>query len=220
MKKLLAILAIILLTNATFAQVTEGKIKYKLDFTSSDPSMQAQLAMFSGSTMTIYFSPEFSRTEMNMGMFINTTMIFDLSKKKGVTLVDGMMGKKGIKMDNIDNLSDNPDAAEVEFETTNEKKKIAGYNCTKLIMTTEDGVINYWVTEDIAASTKGIKYINSKVTGVPLEFELNTNGFTMKFIAVEVTEKLKGENKKTLFSTDIPEGYEIVTEEDLKKLGM
>src|SRR5690606_32964728 len=131
------------------------------------------------STMTIYFSPEFSRTEMNMGMFMNTTMIFDLSKKKGVTLMDGMMGKKGIKMDNIDNLSDNPDAAEVEFETTNEKKKIAGYNCTKLIMTTEDGVINYWVTEDIAASTKGIKYINSKVTGVPLEFELYTNGFTM-----------------------------------------
>lgn len=220
MKKLLAIFAIILVSSASFAQVTEGKIKYKLDFSSSDPSMQAQFAMLSGSTMTMYFSPDFSRTEMNMGMFMNTITILDLKKKNGVTLMDGMMGKKGMKMDKIDNPLDTPESEEVDFEKTNDKKKVAGYNCTKYIMTTEDGLVNYWVTDEITASTTGVKYINEKIKGFPLEFEMNTNGFTMKFIATEVTEKLKGENKKTLFSTEIPEGYEIVTEDDLKKMGM
>ncbi|HLU86657.1 MAG TPA: DUF4412 domain-containing protein [Taishania sp.] len=220
MKKLLSVIAGILFIANSFAQINEGKIKYNVSFSSSDPAMQAQLSMLNGTSMTMHFSADFNRVEMNMGMFMTTKTIIDNKTKAGITLMDGMMGKKAMKIDNVTVPDeDGEEEADIQIEKTNDTKKIAGYKCTKYILTSEDGTANYWVTTELDINKEGVKYMNSKVEGFPLEFEMSQQGMVMTFTATEVLKSLKGINKKEIFSMEIPEGYELMSEDDLKKMG-
>jgi hypothetical protein len=225
MKKIISFLVVaVAFTTNTFAQISEGKVKYSIEFSSSDPAVQAQLSMLKGSTLTMIFSPEFNRTEGNMGMFMQSTSIVDLKSKETLMLMSGMMGKKAIKVTPEDLAAVKEDDSEednTEIEKTNDTKKIAGFKCTKYILTTEEGdVMNYWVTDELKGSKAGVQYLNDKIEGFPLEFEFSTNGMVMTFSATEVVKNLKGENKKTLFSMEIPEGFEIASPEDLRNMGM
>lgn len=217
MKKIFSLTTGLLIAISSFSQLNEGKIKYNLAFSSSDPQMQAQFAMLQGSTMTMYFSPEFNRTELNMGMFMKNTTVVDIKAKETLTLMSGMVGNKAVKISEADIKSEE---ADVEFEKTNDTKKIAGYKCTKYILTTEDGsVVNYWVTDELTASKEGVKYMNDKIQGFPLEFEMSAQGMIMSFSATEVEKGLKKHNKKELFDLKIPEGYEVITPDDLNNMG-
>lgn len=217
MKKIISIATVLLIAIGTFAQTNEGRVKYNIDFNSSDPQMQAQFAMLKGSTLNMFFTPEFNRVEMNMGMFMTNKTIVDIAKKETVVIMDGMMGKKAIKT-TAETTPEEP-AFEGEVEVTTETKKIAGYKCVKTIITLEDGsVVNYWTTEELTASTEGNRFANKKVKGFPLEFEVAAQGMTMTFTAIEVEKGLKKYNKKDLFTTEIPAGYEIMTEEELQRM--
>src|SRR5690606_30116236 len=129
-------------------------------------------------------------------------------------------GKKAMKIDNVTVPDeDGEEEADIQIEKTNDTKKIAGYKCTKYILTSEDGTANYWVTTELDINKEGVKYMNSKVEGFPLEFEMSQQGMVMTFTATEVLKSLKGINKKEIFSMEIPEGYELMSEDDLKKMG-
>lgn len=182
--------------------------------------------MLKGSTMTLFFSPNNNRVEMNMGMIMQTKVISDYKAQKGIMLMDGMMGKKATEMD----LSKKDESKEgdesgnddgLTIEKTSDTKKIAGFKCVKYIITTEEGaVMNYWVTDELIVDKEGIEYMSKKVDGFPLEFEVSAEGMTMVFTATEVEKNLKAHNKKELFDMKIPEGYEVMSEEDLKGMGM
>ncbi|HNS41839.1 MAG TPA: DUF4412 domain-containing protein [Taishania sp.] len=220
MKKLLTLFLGLTVAVGSFAQTTEGVVKYTTEFKSSDPQIQSQLAMLNGSTMTTYFTPEFTRVESNMGMFMKTSTIIDLKSKQSLMLMDGMGSKKAIKT-NLDELDkEDGEEAKVEVEKTSKTKKIAGYKCTQYILTTEDGTtMNYWTTTELSGSKAGNKFMNEKVEGYPLEFELANNGVVMKFTATEVAKGIK-EDKAKLFNMDIPEGFQEASMDDLKNMGM
>lgn len=222
MKNIVSLVVGLFITISSFAQITEGKVNYSLDFNSSDPQVQAQFAMLKGSTMAMYFSPEFSRSEMNMGMFAQITTVVDIEGKESLILMSGMMGKKATKIPTTDTEEgEDKVEVEVEVEKTKETKKIAGYKCTKYIITTEDGnLLNMWATEDLVASKEGIKFMNDKVSGFPLQFEINTQGMTMIFSATAVEKDLKAYNKKDLFIKDIPADYELIDPADWKGMGI
>lgn len=224
MKKIISFLIVaVAFTANTFAQISEGKVKYNIEFSSSDPAMQAQFAMLKGSTLTMIFSPEFNRTEGNMGMFMQSTSIVDLKTKESLTLLSGMIGKKAVKVTAEDVAAESKEEGDnsVEIEKTNDTKKIAGYKCTKYVLTTEEGaVMNYWMTDELKGSKAGVQYLNDKVEGFPLEFEFSTQGMVMTFSATEVVKNLKGLNKKELFSMEIPEGFETISPEELQNMGM
>lgn len=218
MKKIFSLLTGLLLTVGSFAQITEGKIKFNLEFNSPDPAMQAQFAMLKGSTMLMYFSPEFNRTEMNMGMFVQTTTVADIKSQETLMLMGGMMGKKATKMNTKE--AEGNETAELDVEQTTETKKIAGYKCTKYIVTTEEGdVVNIWTTEELSASKEGLKFVDKKIQGFPLEFEVAAEGMTMVFSATEVEKGLKKYNKKELFSMEIPSDYEVISLDDWQGMG-
>lgn len=221
MKKLFSLFIGLTIVASSYAQLTEGVVKYTTEFSSTDPQIQSQLAMLNGSSSTTYFTPDFSRVESAMGMFMTTTVVINLKTKESLMLLDGMGSKKAVKM-NMDDLNDDEDGEEpkVEIEKTNKTKKIAGYKCTQYILTTEDGtVMNYWTTTELSASKAGNKFMNDKVEGFPLLYEMNTNGVVMKFTATEVTKSITGD-KAVLFSTAIPEGFTEASLEDLKGMGM
>lgn len=219
MKKIFSLLTVLLITACSFAQINEGKVKYNLEFNSPDPAMQAQFAMLKGSTMQMYFSPEFNRVEMNMGMFVQSATIVDIKGKQSVMTMDGMMGKKATKMSTEN--TETEETPDVEVEKTTESKKVAGYKCTKYIITTEDGsVVNMWVTNELVSSKEGMQFVDDKIQGFPLEFEVAAEGMTMVFSAIEVEKGLKKYNKKDIFNMSIPEGYEVINAEDWKGMGM
>ena len=221
MKKMILSLLVLALTTITFGQVTEGSVKFKIDMTADDPQAQAQLAMFAGSTMEMFFSPDFGRVNFSMGMLIQTATIINIKSESGITLMSGMVGNKAIPMTKEDFEKDEAETKNFELEKTKETKKILGYKCTKYIVTTEDGtVLTYWVTPDIKVNSTGNKYIVEGMEGFPLEFETGTTGFKMVCTATEFKDTLKGQDKQTLFDTSVPEGYEEMSMEELENMGL
>ena len=73
-----------------------------------------------------------------------------------------------------------------------------------------------WIATDLKATLTGQQQFgNSKISGIPLEFSTVNNGMTIHFIATKYTKKV---NKK-IFSLKVPEGYTVMTEEELKSMG-
>lgn len=223
MKSIFLTLIAVAFSALSFGQVTEGNVNYAIEMKSDDPQMQAQFAMLAGSKMNMYFSPEFSRVEFNMGMLMNMITITNNKANNAIMLMSGMVGNKAITMTNedIEKASNPEEMPKVEITQTGEKKDILGYTCEKYILTTEDGVeVAYWTTNEIVASKNNNRYMNEQVQGFPLEFEANTSGIIMLFTATEFNDTLKGKKTKELFDMSIPEGYEEMTMEELEKMGM
>ena len=221
MKKTL--FAIVLLVAATFAsigQITEGKVIYEIDVTTDDPEMEMALSMMQGSTMAITFKDDNTRTEMNMGSMMSITTITKSDSDGALMLMSGMIGKKAVKTSLSELESAKDETPEFDLTLLDDTKEIEGYTCNKAILTTEDGIeAVFWYTKEIDVSKKGQSYLNEQVPGFPMEFEINQGPMKM---AMLVTSFEKGLGKKTkgLFDMEIPEGYDEITMEDLKTMGM
>lgn len=223
MKKILLSFGLLLLTAVSVnAQIKEGHVSYKMEMTSDNPEMEMQLAMMQGSTLDLFFKEGVSRTEMKMGAMMTITTITDTKSDEMMMLMGGMMGNKAIhsKMSDLEKEEEANEKPEFEVELTKKTKKIAGYECKKAILTDEEGNESiFWYTEEIEVSKKGQNYLNEEVPGFPLEYELNNGGVLTTLTAISFEEKLDKKDKE-LFSTKTPEGYEEMTMEQLKSMGM
>lgn len=214
MKKI-ALLACLFVSTSlvSFAQMKKGIVTYDMNFSSDNPEMAMISSMMAGSKMTMYFTAGKSRADVSMGMMGTMSTISDQKSKKSVSMVD-MMGTKYATETVLEETPAKPEDQTVEITT--ETKEILGYVCTKaLISSPESGVMTVWFTKDIQAFTNGQNYYNSSIPGFPLSMNISTNGITIDMIANKVEKKV---NKK-MFSTAIPEGYEIKTAEELKEMG-
>lgn len=221
MKSILIALVAMTMSICSFAQITEGQVKYTIDMTSDDPNVQAQLAMFNGSKMDMMFNEKYSRVDFSMGMLMQMVTVTDIKDNSGLLLMSGMIGNKAVKMTSEDVEKSAEEVPEFEIEETKETKKILGYKCTKYVLTTEEGTdVSYWTTKEINASKANNRYMNESIQGFPLEFETETSGMKMKFTATEFKENLKGVDTKEVFNMNIPEGYEEMTMEELEQMGM
>jgi hypothetical protein len=218
MKKIVFYLASIFVATISFSQISEGKVTYDLNFNSSIPEVKQQLAMMQGSKFINYFSPDFFRSEMDMGMIMKQITITDYKKGEAILLIDGIVGKKAAKMNSSDVK---PEQHNIELEKTDETKKIAGFLCNKVIAHVNDDLSTVmWITNEISTSAaENIKYFNGKIEGYPLEFEIEANGVALNFKATEVEKNLKKYNKKDLFDMTIPKDFEEIDPNDLEGLG-
>lgn len=214
MKQLLTLLLIVVLTAMAKAQTT-GHLQYEMEFSSDNPDMAMALPMMAGSTMDLYFMPEKSKLEMVMGTFMKMNTTVDVKTQKGLMLME-VMGNKSATEINLSNANAE-NATEPKIVVTNETKTIIGYNCTKIIVQGEDGSeATLWVTKELMAALKGQKQFgNTEIEGVPLEFNAINNGMTVHFTAT----KFDGNVDANIFSMEVPQGYTIVTEEELKSMG-
>lgn len=214
MKQLLTLLLIVVLSAMAKAQTT-GHLQYEMEFSSDNPDMAMALPMMAGSTMDLYFMPEKSKLEMVMGTFMKMNTTVDVKTQKGLMLME-VMGNKSATEINLSNANAE-NATEPKIVVTNETKTIIGYNCTKIIVQGEDGSeATLWVTKELMAALKGQKQFgNTEIEGVPLEFNAINNGMTVHFTAT----KFDGNVDANIFSMEVPQGYTIVTEEELKSMG-
>jgi len=219
MKKML-LGALIFISTCTSAQIKQGNITYSMSFSGDMEGMEQVAQMFAGSSMELYFMPKKSRVDMSMGAMMKTTAISDEAQNKALILMRGVMGNIAVSA----SLQDVEDQSKGKMPNytinlSNETKTILGYLCKKAEITDESGnTSTCWFTTEIEVLTKGQNGAYSLVPGMSLEFETNTNGFTMKFTATAINEKVKDLNGK--FSLEVPPGFELKTLNDLKLMGM
>ncbi len=215
-------LFIALLTFVAFsssAQLTEGHVAYKIDCVSDNPDMQMAVTMLQGSTMEIYFNEGLTRSEMKMGTMMSISTLTNEKTGDFLMLMSGMVGKNAILTTLDDINKEKAETPEMEVTLVDETKTIMGYVCKKAIMTSEDGLESlFWYTEEIKVASKGQSYLNEKVPGFPLEYEINNAGLKMVLTVTEIEKKLK--KAGDLFDFNIPEGYKQMTLEQLKGMGM
>jgi hypothetical protein len=190
----IALLTLVAFTSS--AQLTEGHVAYKIDCVSDNPDMQMAVSMLQGSTMEIYFYEGLTRSEMKMGTMMNIITLTNEKTEDFLMLMSGMIGKNAI-LTTLDEIN----------------------MCKKAVLTAEDGSESvFWYTPDIKVAAKGQSYLNEKVPGFPLEYEINNAGFKMVLTVTSIEKKIK--KAGDLFDFKIPEGYKKMTLEQLKGMGM
>ncbi len=215
MKQVLLSFLLLVTIKAATAQAT-GQVSYKIDFSSDNPDMAMATSMMEGSTMELFFMAGKARADVKMGAFMDMSTITDSKSDKSLMLMS-VMGQK-MAVENKLSEADKEAAKNAPKATiTKETKEIIGFKCTKATIKTEDGKeLVIWFTTELNASLAGLEqFANIGVNGVPLEFATEQNGMNVKFVATKFDKKVE----EKVFSLTVPEGYTVVTPEELEKMG-
>ncbi len=215
MKQLFFSLLLLIVIKTASAQTTTGRVTYKMDISSDNPDMAMATTMMDGSVMDLFFSPDKSKMSMTLGMFMTMNTVVDVKADKSLMLME-VMGNKSAIETKLSELAKDAKKEDTKIETTTETKEIIGFKCKKAILKTEDGVeMIMWYTTDLIAALEGFQQFNTKgINGVPLEFATEQQGLKMHFTATKF-EKTVDEK---IFSLTIPEGYTLMSLDDLKNM--
>jgi GLPGLI family protein len=216
MKKFIVILFVALFGASVNAQ--EGHLVYNISISGDDPQVEMMKSFFTGAQMAIYFNQNFNRVDMNMGSMMQQKTIVDLKKNEMLTLMSGMMGKIATRSPLEPETESDKEDLGMEIELVDESKVIAGLNCKKAMVTTEEGVeMEMWYTNDIKiADSRGLMMMRKGMPGFPVQFSAQQGPMTMTFVLEKFEQKLKD---KKLFDMTIPEGYTEKSVEEIKSMG-
>jgi GLPGLI family protein len=214
MKQLLLSFLLLTVIKVATAQ-SSGQIAYKMDFSSDNPDMAMATTMMEGSTMDLFFIPGKSKLDVKMGALMDMTTVTDSKSDKTLMLMS-MMGSK-IAVESKLTKTDKEAKPDIKAKITTETKEIIGFKCTKATIQTEDGKeLTIWYTTELNASLAGLdQFANLGVKGLPLEFSTEQSGMTVTFTATKFDKKVD----EKIFSLVIPEGYTLMSEEELEKMG-
>jgi GLPGLI family protein len=216
--KFMLIAAIIMgMSAVSSAKEFKGVITYKISYpgTDIDPSMAAMMPKMA--TMTL--KGNMSKMEISMGQMGRQITITDASAKTVTNVLD-MMGQKIYYVQDEEELkSDQPDPGKINVEITDETKEIAGYQCTKAIVTMKEGddetIFQIYFTEEIG--TPDMNFDNAlfeKIPGAMLEFEIETGrDMRMKMEAISVKKSNVSDSE-----FEVPEGFEKKTSKEIRQM--
>ncbi len=220
MKRFLSIVmvaAIIMgISSSALGKDFKGVITYKISYPGMeiDPSMAAMMPKMA--TMTI--SGTMSKFEISMGQMGSQMQIIDGDAKTVTTLMN-MMGQKFYYVQTEEEITAEADKGEdVNVDITSETKDIAGYECTKAIVTVNDSgdemTFTVYFTDEIGNSSLNLDNPYFKqIPGAMLEFEIATGTGTMKMEATSVDKKSVSDSE-----FEIPEGYVKKTSAEIKQM--
>lgn len=207
-----------LLSSSVFGQKTTQVI-YNMSIASDNPQMQSMQSMFDGSKLEILANDKFCRADMTLGSLTSTSTIIDVTSQNAILLMTSMAGNIAMKL-NADELKEkNAEQNNISVTLTDSIKKIAGYNCKKAIVATDDSIkFDMWYTTDLnIGDLSGTPLAYDKIPGVPLEFSMHKGPVNMKCTATKID--LNATVDSGTFDMTIPEGYKLMTLDELKKMG-
>ena len=219
MNKFIIVFTFIALVGNVFGQKTKGQVSYDVYLSSDDPQTSAYVDNMEGSILEIYFGEGKVRSELYLENFMSTTNVSIDGNDTTLTLLDGMMGKIAMKT-TLEDLDDEQRLAYTERDVElveGETKEIMGYTCKKAIVTTADEKEHIvWYTEELAPTYREGMYLYDEIPGVPLEMTASWGNMDMKMVAFDFSKKLKKPEK--LFSMEIPKGFTLRTQEEMKQM--
>ncbi len=217
-KTLIATFLFIFLTFQLNAQNSfSGQIVYKITYEGLglNESMKSMLP----GEMVFTLKENKSKSVLKTAMGDQTT-IFDGNTKSVINLID-IMGKKVAIRKNTDELElGRKKYNDLKITFSEETKEIAGYKCKKAMVLVNAAAFNgpntftVFYTEELG--NIGINYSDelfNQIHGVMLQYEINTRGLLMKFLATEVSKKDIDDDE---FS--IPSDYKETTQDALNKM--
>ncbi len=230
MKKIITSAALLLVSAFGFAQDLTIKATIKIE------GLPAEYAALGESEKITYIKETKSKFE-TISMMGNTTKVFDGTK---VTMISDAMGNKTgwtATKEEIEATKEAPKKDDVapKVEFTKDKKTIAGYECTKAIVTVVDPKekkeikFTIWYTDKIkkanspASSSKRRSSMDAnsfdfkEIPGFQMstEFEAENQGMAIKYVetVTEVsTDKI--EDSAFILST---EGYKMITYKEMQE---
>ena len=216
--KLLLLICLVFVYGNSFAQkskhqLTSGKVIFDISFPDAQFDDQTMAAMPTESVLI--FKDDMSKVILNSSMY-NSIIISDNKTGEGTMLMDMMGNKISMKM-NREDIQKEKSAQKPKVELTRESKVIAGYTCYKAIVTimmdNTEKTFDVWFTNEIGAPN-GFRSQIEGINGFMMEFIMENNGMTMKMTARSVEPMEVSDSEFT-----IPEGYKMVTMDDLRNMG-
>lgn len=192
------------------AQINDGYIHFDVKF--DDEGLSEQEKAMLPSEAEMWFSGEQMLMRMPSAMGMETKVL--TRGDEMYVLMDVFGNKMAIKSGKDESRKAAKGNKTYKLKTvTTEKKMIAGYECTKAIMTGEDGdEMVIWFSPDL--KVRGDWYYNMEgVNGFPLEFSSSSNGMKFKMIAREVKAEKPGQERFLL-----PADYKIMTQSEVQKM--
>lgn len=199
------------------SKIREGKVTYAISFPdSSDDNGMIESVM--GKEYIIYFKDSSSRMETKGGMG-NMVIISDGKSGDTYTLMDMMGEKYALKMTDADmsTFKEMSDAGKPDVSLEKGKKKIAGFECKKAVITTtvegKKQKSEVWYTDEISAPASAFKDKIEGIPGFPLEFSYKAKGKEIKMVCTAV--------EKVTVSPDqfvVPDDYTIKNMADLMNM--
>ncbi len=173
---------------------------------------QTEFAMLS-MNFTMYFDGKKSRVDMTLPEIGDVIAIMDSTKNEALICMD-MMGQKIALVQPMEAAgpygSTEMDFTDGTFKLLNESKTIAGHPCKKAIWSSNDKSdttqFDIWYATDTKNNIKNY----GTLPGMPMEYEFNANGFSMRYTITYLKEE---EIDDSLF--EIPEGYKRTTAAEL-----
>ena len=194
------------------AQKFEGKITYSIEYDEIPEALEAYEAMLpKESSITIKGTK--SKAEQSMGGMGTSSVITDSKTNSSLMLISMMGQKMAVKMSAEEIAEQKKAAPKTTTKITKTTKKIAGYTCTKAIVTDAEGTeMIVWYTDQIPALGGANNKTGGDIKGFPMEYSVSANGMEMT-MSVSKVSKVKIPNS----TFDIPEGYEEMTMEELQE---
>lgn len=220
MKKILSILFLLV------AVVVTAQESYTLKMSVSSEGLPAEYEPYVRQEIITYLKGD-QMKRVQSGMMGNSTMLYD--RKKLTSLMEGQGSKIGFTATKAElDANDKEDVSEKpKIEFTNEKKMIAGYECSKVIMTSvnaekvENKAI-LWVTDQIkydptdVSRAMGKSFLDfSVVKGYPLAMETSQEVQGLKFkIIMTTTEISTAALDDSVFAVDT-QGYTMMSYKEM-----
>ena len=219
----LALAVVFVLTTDLQAQVRSGKLvmeitEVKMPGMDDNPEAAMTLEMLKGSTTTLYFSPTKELMVMDLmgGMMLNRTLT-DVKENKVTTYMDMMGQKMKVDMGNLESVDEDVD---IQYTIDkNDRKKILGYDCYKVVVTsTAQGQtmsLETYITEDIQVMSSVIQGVQkNQLPGTILSMTLDAGGIYMVTEAIDFQETF---DEKVFVIDD--SGYNEMDLETLQRMG-
>lgn len=216
MKNIFLFLNLAFLCSTVWSQEEKLHVSYTMEIGTTDPSQLEGLAMMGDTKMDMYFDGTKSRVITEMA-FMKMTSISNLETNKRVMLMESQfMGQQAVTMDNTDTSSteENP---ELTIDIMDEKKMIAGFECTKGMIRMDGNNLAVWFTKEISPINNKVHPAGRQIPGFPLEYEVMQQGIIMKYTPTSVSKDFKVD--PNFFDTTIPPGFEELNMDALKKMG-
>lgn len=193
--------------------IEEGTIEYSISYPQIEKD--SYLLDIMPNHMQMTFTNDIFRSDIVAGMGLFKTSIISNKNDEMLTHSLKLLNKKyASTMGNEDIIAVSPYYKDIEFEFTDETKKIAGFKCKKAIAHIKGDSswsFDVYYTNQIAIANPNRLTPFESIKGVLMEYDLYNYNTHMRFMAQKVTEK---EVDPALI--DLEEDYVMISPTDLK----
>lgn len=192
--------------------ISEGVITYEVKFPNIKSTSLAASMM--PKKVRAYFKNSKLRVEMEIAYGLIKTVSISDSKKAKETVLMEIFGKKYVFINDAELIA-RENKVPYRLEKLNEKKEIAGMECTRVLVVNPASKKSFSIYYTNEIRTKNINWHTPyhDIDGMLLAYSISRNNIDMELVAENIEKQVVNDS---LFK--IPEGYELISKERFEEM--